>query len=132
MDYIGIQAYFPLAEKELPTEDQITSGWDQVYQKIIPFAENLDKQIIFTEIGYDISVNAAKEPWNSGSSNHQHGEYIQKLCLKIALEKVKEHDQMAGMFLWKWFAETRPFAHHEDYNLQRPEIKSLLKEIWSQ
>jgi len=131
LDYIGIQAYFPLAEKEFPSENQITQGWDRVYQEIIPFADNLNKQIIFTEIGYDVSVNAAKEPWTPGNSNQQEGGYLQKLCLKVALEKVKEHDQMAGIFLWKWFAETEPFAHHEDYNLQRREIKSLLKELWT-
>jgi hypothetical protein len=131
LDYIGIQAYFPLVENDLPTEDQIISGWDRVYQEIIPFASSLNKQIIFTEIGYDISVSAAREPWNSGNENQQQGEYMQKLCLKVALEKVKEHDQMAGLFLWKWFAETQPFAHHENYNLQRPEIKSLLKEQWA-
>jgi hypothetical protein len=35
-----------------------------------------------------------------------------------------------GVFLWKWFPETEAFEHYEDYNLQRPEIKSLLKEMW--
>jgi hypothetical protein len=131
LDYVGIQAYFPLAEQEHPSEDQINRGWDSVYQEIIPFAKNLNKQIIFTEIGYDISLNAAKKPWIPGSSGQMAGEHLQKLCLKIALEKVKEHDLMAGLYLWKWFPETQPFAHHEDYNLQRPEIKSLLKEIWT-
>jgi hypothetical protein len=132
LDYIGIQAYFPLVQHGLPSADQINKGWDRVYKEIIPFAVNLNKQIIFTEIGYDISVNAAKEPWTSGNSDQKGGESLQKLCLKIALEKIKNYDQMAGLFLWKWFPETQPFAHHEDYNLQRPEIKSLLKEMWSE
>jgi len=131
LDYIGIQAYFPLAEHELPSADQIHEGWDRIYEEIIPFAIDLNKQIIFTEIGYDISVNAAKEPWNSDRLDQKEGESLQKLCLKIALEKVKNYDQMAGLFLWKWFPETQPFAHHEDYNLQRAEIKILLKEVWS-
>jgi hypothetical protein len=131
LDYIGIQAYFPLVENELPSEDKINQGWDRVYQEIIPFAMSVKKQIIFTEIGYDISVNAAKEPWSSGRSGQGQGEHLQTLCLKIALQKIKEHDQMAGLFLWKWFPDTRPFAHREDYNLQRPEIKSMLKEIWT-
>jgi hypothetical protein len=131
LDFIGIQAYFPLSQEKLPTEDQIISGWDRVYEEIIPFANNLDKQIIFTEIGYDISENAAMEPWISGDSGQHNGEYLQKLCLQVALEKVKEHDQMAGFFLWKWFAETKPSRHHANYNLQRPEIKSLLKKLWT-
>jgi hypothetical protein len=130
LDYIGIQAYFPLVEHELPSAEEIAKGWDRVYEKIIPFADNLSRQIIFTEIGYDISVNAAKEPWISGMSDHEEGESLQKLCLKIALEKIQTYDQMAGLFLWKWFPETQPFEHHEDFNLQRPEIKSLLREMW--
>ena len=130
LDYIGIQAYFPLVNHEFPTKEQIEQGWDGVYDKIIPFADSLNKQIIFTEIGYDISTAAAMEPWRSGRSEEGDGASIQKLCLEVALEKSIEYEQMAGLFLWKWFADTQPFAHHEDYNLQRPEIKSLLKEIW--
>jgi len=131
LDYIGIQAYFPLVEHDHPTEAQIIQGWDRVYQEIIPFSDSLKKQIIFTEIGYDISDNAAKEPWTSGGSDQVQGEYMQKLCLKIALEKVKEHDQMAGLFLWKWFAETQSFSRHRDFHLQSPEIKSLLRDLWN-
>jgi hypothetical protein len=132
LDYIGIQAYFPLVDQEIPSGDQIIQGWDTIYEEIIPFARDLEKRIIFTEIGYDISLKAAQEPWRPGRQNQVQGEYLQKLCLGIALDKAKEHDQMAGMFLWKWFPETQAFTHYEDYNLQRPEIKSLLREMWKE
>ena len=131
LDYIGIQAYFPLVDQELPSGEQIIQGWDRVYQEIIPFANTLNKQIIFTEIGYTVSVKAAWEPWTSDHSDKVRGEYLQMLCLRIALDKAKEHNQMAGLFLWKWFPETQAFAHYEDYNLQRPEIKNLLREMWN-
>ena len=132
LDYIGIQAYFPLSENHNPSQQEIVSGWDSVYNQIIPFAENLNKQIIFTEIGYDISEKAAVEPWRPGGFDPVKGENLQKLCLRIALDKVQDYNQMAGVFLWKWFPETQSFEHYENYNLQRPEIKSLLKEIWKE
>jgi hypothetical protein len=132
LDYIGIQAYFPLVNNEIPSREQIILGWDRVYEQIIPFAESLNKRIIFTEIGYDISENAAREPWQSGSTDPAKGGYMQRLCLEIALDKAHKFNQMAGLFLWKWFPNTHRHAHHENYNLQRPEIKSLLKEMWKE
>ena len=130
LDFIGIQAYFPLTDSESPTEDEIMEGWDKVYGQLIPYAERMNKKIIFTEIGYTTSMIAAKEPWTYQKSDDSRSRQLQKSCLSIALQKVKEQNEISGMFLWKWFPQTRPFAHREDFNLQRQEVKDLIKKIW--
>jgi hypothetical protein len=130
LDFIGIQAYFPLSVIEFPTEKQISEGWDLVYDEINPFADSLNKRIVFTEIGYDISLKAAQEPWSTERSDKEIAAQLQRSCLKVALSKAGEQKRLAGLFLWKWFPETQPFEHHESYNLQRPEIKSLIKTLW--
>jgi len=132
LDFIGIQAYFPLADHANPSAEEIKKGWNRVYKELIPYADGLNKQILFTEIGYDISENAAKKPWRPGSVDYRRGDLLQQLCLRIALDEAKDYKQLAGLFLWKWFPETQAFEHYENYNLQRPEIKSLLKEMWGE
>jgi hypothetical protein len=94
LDFIGIQAYFPLTDQTNPSAEEIKKGW------------------------------------NPGGVDHRKGDLIQQLCLRIAFDEANDYEQVAGLFLWKWFPETEAFEHYEDYNLQRPEIKSLLKEMW--
>ena len=132
LDYIGIQAYFPLTTKNNPSEGEIDLGWDHIYNRIIPYAKNLKKQILFTEIGYDVSETAALKPWQPGGSDKSKGNDLQQLCLRIALERAEDQTQLAGLFLWKWFPETQSFEHYENYNLQRPEIKTLIKKVWKE
>jgi hypothetical protein len=132
LDYIGIQAYFPLTDNYNPSKEEIITAWERIYGDLVPYAQKANKQIIFTEIGYDVSERAALEPWRPGGSDPELGEDLQKRCLEIALDTAKDYRQMAGVFLWKWFPETQAFADYEDYNLQRPEIKSLLKQLWKE
>ncbi len=130
LDYIGIQAYFPLTDSDSPTEDEIRDGWNKVYKKLIPYADTMNKKIIFTEIGYTASTIAAKEPWAYQRSDDNRSRQLQESCLKIALQEVREQNKISGLFLWKWFPETQPFAHYEDFNLQRQEVKELIKRVW--
>jgi hypothetical protein len=130
LDYIGIQAYFPLVKKEIPTEENLISAWNQVYSELIPYSRKLQKGIIFTEIGYSSSFNAAEKPWSPYDSHSKEARKIQELCLKVALDQSIKQENLAGIFLWKWFPETPVSHHYENYNLQIPEIKALIKDMW--
>ena len=44
LDYIGIQAYFPLVNSESPSEADLINAWHRVYNEIIPFAEQHNKK----------------------------------------------------------------------------------------
>jgi hypothetical protein len=55
---------------------------------------------------------------------------MQERCLRIALEESQDKDFLSGLFLWKWFAETRPYEEDENFNLQRPAVKELIKKTW--
>ena len=104
--------------------------WDNVFEEIESFAEEQNKKVIFTEIGYDVSNKAASEPWVSQRSSEDQARRLQETCLKIALSRTAGSEYLSGIFLWKWFPETQKFHHYEDYNLQTPEIKDLIKRMW--
>jgi hypothetical protein len=63
LDFIGIQAYFPLTKSDFPSVEDISKGW----QKYIPSMEALkskyNKDVLFTELGYKSTSNAAVKPW---------------------------------------------------------------------
>lgn len=130
LDYIGIQAYFPLVENDNPTDSQLREAWNHIYTQINEFSKMKGKKAIFTEVGYNTSLEAAKIPWTSKKSKDQNALDMQERCLRIALEESQDKEFLSGLFLWKWFAETRPYEEHENFNLQRPAVKELIKNTW--
>ena len=52
LDFIGIQAYFPLTDSESPTLEQLTEGWAQHLAPIEAIQKRFGKPVLFTEIGY--------------------------------------------------------------------------------
>ena len=48
----------------------------------------------------------------------------------MALEKAKSNQNIAGVFLWKWFPEIEKFQWRQNFNLQTIENKQLISDIW--
>jgi len=130
LDYIGIQAYFPLSDKNQPNRIDIEKGWKKVYSELIPFARKWQKKIIFTELGYDDTVKAAQIPWKASRGNSQDFENLQSLLLQIALEQANKYPQIEGVFLWKWFPDIGSWHKYENYILQTEKNKKVINQIW--
>jgi len=62
MDYIGIQAYFPLTSKDRPSLREIKNGWKKHKQMLRKLSEVHDKPILFTETGYRSDQSATIKP----------------------------------------------------------------------
>jgi len=52
LDYIGVQAYFALTNKENPSLKELRKGWIPHHRRLKQFHEKWQKPIVFTEIGY--------------------------------------------------------------------------------
>lgn len=131
LDFIGIQAYFPLSSLEKPGKKDLQQGWQEIYAELIPFSDRYGKQIIFTELGYDASELSASKPWLGNGMRTKSNRDLQKLCLDVALDEASGQPAIAGIFLWKWFAEIGTAHHREDYNLQTPEIRRIISANWN-
>ncbi len=70
------------------------------------YGEKMGKYVVFTELGYDRSVNAPYEPWKRRVGDDR-AEELQALCLSAALEAVEREPRVVGAFLWKWFPGKR-------------------------
>jgi hypothetical protein len=66
LDYIGISAYFPLADTTTPTVSGMVSRWNSWRTlKIEPVQQRWGKPVLFIEGGYRSADGTAKEPFNS-------------------------------------------------------------------
>jgi hypothetical protein len=107
LDYIGVQAYFPLAADHNPTLEELKSSWESHLPKIEKVIRKYKKPVIFTEIGYCNTVDAAVEPWVWPNERKEipFSEEIQALCYEAFFETAWKKDWLAGVFFWKWYPE---------------------------
>jgi len=64
LDYIGIQAYFPLVKNKNPSVQQISKGWKKYFSSMKKVHKKFNKKILFTELGYKSTDDSAIEPWS--------------------------------------------------------------------
>jgi len=130
VDVVSITAYWPVGPKENPTDDDIRARWDVIYAEIEPFAKKWNKEVVFGEIGYTSSQKAAAEPWSADRGEM----YEQQARLyRIAIEECQKRPFMKGVFLWKWFTDSRPdgWASGDPWTLQgRPLTLEAIKSAW--
>ncbi len=131
LDCIGIDAYYAVAEHELAGEEEIRAGWSRVYEKLVPLSKRWGKPICFTELGYTASARAGIEPWSWQVVHPDPA--LQARLYKVALEEAARHEQVAGVFVWKWFTsdQWKTMEPNEAFCVQDNEqVLQVLREAW--
>lgn len=103
LDYIGIDAYFPLSQKKNPSEEQLKKGWQPWKNKIKALSKAKNKPVLFTEFGYRSMDYTAKKPWLVDRNNENVNLDAQANATKVILEEFWTEDWFAGGYIWKWF-----------------------------
>ena len=103
LDYIGLDAYFPICTRQTPTFETSMNGWAQHKPVIKSIADTYQKPVLFTEFGYRSVDYAGKEPWRYDRSMNQVNLEAQVNTTKALFETFWEEDWFAGGFVWKWF-----------------------------
>lgn len=105
LDYIGIQGYFPLASLNKPSLETLKKGWEKPMAALLAVYKKFSRPIIFTEVGYRSSEDAAIEPWKWPQQNADVKSCVetQALCYQAFFETVWQKDWVAGAYFWKWY-----------------------------
>ncbi len=103
LDYIGIDAYFPLSESKTPTVEELKEGWKPWKDQITDLSESYKRPVLFTEFGYRSMDFTAKKPWLVGRGEEGVNLEAQVNAKKAIFETFWEEDWFAGGFVWKWF-----------------------------
>lgn len=103
LDFIGIDAYFPLSDKKTPTVADFESGWKTHKEAIIKIQKKFDKPIVFTEFGYRSIDFTGKEPWQSNRIKGSINLEAQSNGLQAIYNQFWKEKWFAGGFIWKWF-----------------------------
>jgi len=103
LDYIGIDAYFPLSDEKTPSVEQLREGWQTWKDKMILLSKTMKKPILFTEFGYRSMDYTAKEPWLIESNPAKVNFEGQENAYYAIFEEFWKENWFAGGFVWKWF-----------------------------
>lgn len=127
LDYIGIDAYFPLSDAKTPAVTDLNDSWKQYIIKMEKLHTTTNKKILFTEFGYRNSDQAAKEPWTENQIIINN--LAQANGYESLFQTLTQKAWFAGGYAWKWYAD----AYHKeqrnsvDYTPQEKPALEIIK-----
>jgi len=135
LDYIGIDAYFPLIEEETPNKAKMEQKWKSITKDLEVFSKKYKRKVIFTEYGYRSINNCAWKQWEVESAPVDKNINIlaQQNGYEALFNVVWEKDWFAGGFLWKWYPNDYESGgvKNSDYTPQNKPIEKIIKKWYA-
>jgi len=107
LDYIGIDAYFPLSSKKDPSPKEIKEVWKPIREDLKMYSKKNNVPILFTEYGYRSIDYTTKAPWSSVKvAPSLRNDNAQASAYQALYDCFWSEKWFAGGFLWKWYAKS--------------------------
>lgn len=120
LDFIGIQAYYPLTKKTEPSIKELKKGWRPHLKKIEALHKKFQRPILFTEIGYKSTPDAAITPWEWADGMNSLFKKVshetQARCYEAFFQVFWKKDWFAGVHFWEWQAGAKAKYSGESIN----------------
>ncbi|MFA5336295.1 MAG: hypothetical protein WC324_05175 [Candidatus Omnitrophota bacterium] len=128
LDYAGLDAYFPISEKDKPLLEDLRQGWKAHIEAIEAWQKKINKPVLLTEVGYKSSTGTAKAPWE-----HQLGREVdlqlQSDCYTAMLEAFWDKPWFYGMYWWYWGTNDKMGGSTDrGFNIQNKPAQDVVKE----
>ena len=132
LDYIGVDAYFPLSDKKTPTVAEFEKGWKSHKKEIQKIQQQHKKPILFTEYGYRSVDFTGKKPWESNRIEGSVNLTAQKNATQAIFNQFWKEDWFAGGFIWKWFHNHEKVGgeNNNRFTPQNKPTETLIKKLY--
>lgn len=117
LDVIGINAFYPLAEKDGASRRELMEGGKRVRDKLAKLARSWQKPVMFTEFGYTTRKNPAIKPWEWPDSmkNVEVDELAQAEAYYALLSGLIDEPAFAGFFVWRVYADPLDMSQEAEW-----------------
>jgi hypothetical protein len=138
LDYVGIQAYFPLSAQPNPPLDSLLRGWQPHLLKLAQWQKKIRKPVVFTEVGYKTTPDAAAKPWEWPerlAAAAPADEATQARCYEALFRACWGLPWLKGMYIWKWYPSLQadgPARRHADFTPQHKPAEAVLARWYGQ
>ncbi len=136
LDFIGIQAYFPLrSDKDDLDLKSLESKWKIYSNKLEQFSEKEGKPILFTELGYRSIKGSSIRPWRW----NEFGDYFRKISKKeqyLAYQAffnvIWDKEWFQGVHIWEWQANRNSSGNNTSFTIENKPVLDLVSQIFKQ
>lgn len=131
VDLIGVHAYFPLSDQLSPDRDELWQAWEGPLEQLETLSrEHKGKPVLFAEIGYSRSPEAALKPWVPENRDTPAVRALRQDLIDVALRRIETTPFVAGMFWWKWIPGNDRWDR--DFSMKDSEARAPLSEHWGE
>lgn len=117
LDLIGINAFYPLTEKNNATFAELVAGAEVVRTRVRNLARAWNKPVLFTEIGYKTAADPAVHPWEwpDGMKDVVVDQRAQALATLALLRPLLDEPTFAGFFVWRVYADPHDASQEAEF-----------------
>lgn len=101
LDFIGVNCYYPLSDKDEVSKADLAAGFAKVKQKLADIHARHNRPIVLTEVGFRPVDRAWTNPHDNANGRDFNPE-AQKMGYEVVFEGLSDADWCHGMFWWKW------------------------------
>lgn len=131
LDYIGVDAYFPMCDLKTPSVTNAAASWEKWKGDLSSLSRKRNKPILFTEYGYISADYAGVEPWKDAQEGHEVNEEAQRILLETMYNEVWHEDWFAGGYLWKHHTEFGRRGLEKQFTTQDKIAEAVVKKQYS-
>ena len=132
LDFIGVQAYYPLAERAGADRAALVKGWSAPLATLEKLHKRWGKPVIFTEVGWKSTADGAVRPWEWPEESSQLLSRVSTRAQADAYEAffhaVWPKPWFGGVYFWKWYGrhERAGGAGDPDFTPQNKPAEAVL------
>lgn len=117
LDLIGINAFYPLADKDGASRQALMEGGKRVEEGLRKLAEAHRKPIVLTEIGYTTRRDPAIRPWEwpDGMKDVQIDEEAQAQAYEAIIAPLLDSRFVTGFFVWRYYADPEDVSQESEW-----------------
>ena len=112
LDLIGMNSYWSLDEdppgsrnhmKEKVTVEKVVENWQYIQEDLLAFQKQMNKPILFLEVGWCSMSNAAHEPWDyTRTDDYAVDKELQRKMYEGFFKAWYDKPGLGGFMCWEW------------------------------
>ncbi|MEU7133794.1 hypothetical protein [Streptomyces sp. NPDC046261] len=132
LDVIGIDAYWPLADKATADPARLRQAWQPITEELAAFSQRQHRKILFTEAGYVSQRGTTTAPF-SWTVSKRAGEDEQAAAYEALLAAFEGKPWWAGVCWWMWddWPDSGETAKRLSYTPHGKPAEKILRKWWA-
>jgi hypothetical protein len=117
LDVIGVNAFYPLADKEGAPFTDLLAGGARVRDRVRRLGATWNKPVLFTEVGYTTRPDPAVKPWEwpDAMKGVTVDETAQAQAYFALLAPLLDEPAFAGFFVWRVYADPEDVSQEAEW-----------------